>query len=124
MLNKEEVRMEEHHRRRVYISDCNFMGTIEISLLYRTPDFRGVEHYYPNERKWQRVNIPPRADTNIGPTLTLDIDDAVALYQRLHEFFAARGVRNKDESFTAGDLKATKYHLEDLRKLLEISKEG
>ena len=98
------------------------MGRIEISFVDRAGSVKSVEHYDPTTRKWSRVPIEEHSEIP-GPTIKLNQDDAIALYKKLNEFFSARGVRNKEESFTAGDLRATKYHLEDLRMLLKI-KEG
>ena len=114
---------DEYYKRRVYISERDFMGGIGISFIDRAANVRSVEHYDPAAEKWKRVPVEEHTELP-GPTIKLDLDDAHALYQKLHDFFSARGVRNKDESFVAGDLKATKYHLEDLRTLLAITREG
>jgi hypothetical protein len=110
--------------RRVLVNGDNFMGQVDIAVVGREADHRFVEHYDATTKKWKRV--PFSYDESFrdrpGPTLVLDGDDAVELYLELHAFFSARGVRNKDESFTAGELAGTRKHLEDLRALLKLRK--
>lgn len=43
-----------------------------------------------------------------------------SLFKSLAEHLSERGVKTKNDSLIEGQLDATKYHLEDLRKLLKI----
>lgn len=114
--------MDEVMRRRVVISEQNFMGSVEISFIRRTGVGKSVEHYDPDKRVWKIVPIEVGRFDN-KPSMSLDFDDAVILYKKLHEFFSVRGVKNKDESFVQGELVATKRHMADLRRLLKLPTE-
>jgi len=106
-------------QRRVYVRERDFMGRVEIALIRREGEKRFIEHYLSKEQLWQITPVEYGA-IDPGPTLILDGNDAIELYRELHKFFTSRGVRNKDESFTEGELTATKKHLADFRFLLKL----
>jgi len=105
--------------RRVYVSERDFMSRVWITFITRTPEGRMVDYYDPSTRQWRREAIHEHMARQ-GPTLALDEEDAIDLYQEMHRYFSARGVRNKHESFVEGELAGTKRHLVDLRHLLKL----
>ena len=58
--------------------------------------------------------------TKIEPTLNLPSHLATDILQSLADQIREQGIRHKQDELNDGELRATKYHLEDLRKLLKL----
>ena len=97
-------------------------------FFYRNPGYDTIcaniyeEHngrYYiaaPVELLFEEKGVK-RGDV-IKPTLTLHSEyHAIPLLKALAEGLAEFGIYPSTQQFTSGELKATKYHLEDMRKL-------
>lgn len=58
----------------------------------------------------------------VSPTLELSHWTANEMLQALSDALAEKDIQPHKESRVRGELDATKYHLEDMRKLLKITK--
>ena len=108
-----------NERRRIHVNERDFMGGVSITLIRYVNGKRHIEHWLPGRGIWQITPIETGAILP-NPTMVLDGDDAIELYKELHQFFSARDVKNKQESFMEGELAGTKKHLADMRYLLKL----
>ena len=58
----------------------------------------------------------------IDPTITMSNQFAIPLLQSLAESLDKEGIKTDKDAKIQGTLEATRYHLEDLREMLKLSK--
>lgn len=94
----------------------NLTSSIGILLYF---DENGVRYY---ARPVELVAIKAEMASVIEPTIVINDTDAEDMLKALAAGLDAHGIKPAAEPEAAGELKATKYHLEDLRKLLRIGR--
>jgi len=98
----------------VFDEDYGFQVGVGLST---EPDGRGgIEVYSFKNRTCQYYDSNQLVDRENG--LRLNRKQAYALYLGLHNFFAQQKGYSTPESELIGELRATKYHLQDLRSLV------
>ena len=101
-------------RTKVLIEERDFAHEYAI-LICRTDN--GSIYEVADTDGWYK---PRPQGLTIQPTLKLSNDQMDALARACIDWANRKGIRTDSEEKTQGKLEATKYHLEDLRKMLKL----
>jgi hypothetical protein len=93
-------------------------GTIRIYLYDRLPDGKTV---VLEGQELLNKRVAPEGEA-IKPALTLPWMIGQDILKALAEALDQHGVKTDSDAKIAGTLEATRYHLEDLRRLLKMGK--
>ena len=97
--------------------------------IYTTPEFDCMHFLFyeemPDGKKYiakpiELIMEEHKETDNIEPTLKLSSSQSKEFLQQMADEIRKQGIRNFQDELNEGELKASKYHLEDLRQLLKL----
>ena len=70
----------------------------------------------------ENLDLHGGTSPNIPPALILDMRETEELIRAFVAIAHSKDIKTKSEDVMSGQLESTKYHLEDMRKLLKLDK--
>lgn len=102
---------------KVYADYKDYRRDLELYIIEEGQDYRAVAQ--PLEMTFKRITLGERID---APTLRVSDYFALPMIKAFAELAGTMGVKRDDETKIEGLYEATKYHLEDMRRLMKLSK--
>lgn len=103
---------------KVYIDSPLEIASVRVWIIDDSTKHRAILHY--ENGNWRRNEI--KDGFMQEPSLILPGSIANEIMQAMANAFAEKGLKTDSDHKIQGTLEATKYHLEDLRKLLKLEK--
>ncbi len=104
---------------KIYADYKNFMRRLDLYIVEEGENYQAVAQ--PMEISFKRYEIGAAVD---APTLCVPDYFALPMIKAFAELAGSLGVKRTDETKTEGLYEATKYHLEDMRHLMKLTKRG
>jgi len=101
---------------KVYADYRDYKRELELYIIEEGGDYRAVAQ--PIDMIFKRFQL---GEVISGPTLRVPDYFALPMIKAFAELAGTMGVKRTDESKTEGLYEATKYHLEDMRKLMKLT---
>lgn len=98
--------------------------------IYTTPEFDTINILFyeerPDGKRWivkpvELIAEEYKEGKSIKPTIQLDGFLSKEFMQCMADELRKNGIRTQQDELNEGELKASKYHLEDLRQLLKLN---
>lgn len=104
-----------HGSIKVYADYKDFKRTLDLYIIEEGEDYRAVAQ--PLEILFKRQSI---GEVIAAPTLQVSDYFALPLIKAFAELSGTMGIKRQDESRIEGLYEESKYHLEDMRRLLKL----